>query len=193
MKIHIILILSVICLEIKSQKMPSEMAFSPDSKRLISGNQAVEGLYNPSKIRRIDLKFDQPDYWALMTANYQSKTDIPATLIMEGDTFPNVGVRFKGQTSYQRVTGQKKSFNITMDFLDPTQDLKGYETLNFNNSFEDNSFMREVFYENITRPFSSSLKANYIHLYINNQDWGIYPNVQALDGNYVKEWLLSTD
>lgn len=80
-----------------------------------------------------------------------------------------------------------------MDFLDPTQDLKGYETLNFNNSFEDNSFMREVFYENITRPFSSSLKANYIHLYINNQDWGIYPNVQALDGNYVKEWFLSNE
>ncbi|MBK7359555.1 MAG: CotH kinase family protein [Saprospiraceae bacterium] len=193
MKINIILILSVVCLEIKSQKLPSEMTFSPDSKRLVSGSQAVEGLYNPNKIRRIDLKFDQTDYWALLTANYQSKTDIPATLIMEGDTFPNVGVRFKGQTSYQRVTGQKKSFNITMDFLDPTQDLKGYETLNFNNSFEDNSFMREVFYENITRPFSSSLKANYIHLYINNQDWGIYPNVQALDGNYVKEWFLSNE
>lgn len=97
--------------------MPSEMAFSPDSKRLISGNQAVEGLYNPNKIRRIDLKFDQPDYWALMTANYQSKTDIPATLIMEGDTFPNVGVRFKGQTSYQRVTGQKNHLISLWIFL----------------------------------------------------------------------------
>lgn len=32
-----------------------------------------------------------------------------------------------------------------MDFLDPTQDLKGYETLNFNNSFEDNSFMCKSF------------------------------------------------
>lgn len=193
MKCCYVLILSILCLEINSQKMPSEMAFSPDLKRLISGSQSVEGLYNPSKIRRIDLKFEQPDYWALLTANYQSKTDIPATLIMEGDTFPNVGVRFKGQTSYQRVTGQKKSFNITMDFINPTQDLKGYETLNFNNSFEDNSYMREVFYENITRPFSTSLKANYIHLYINNQDWGIYPNVQALDGNYVKEWFLSNE
>ena len=180
-------------LKIEAQKLPAEMAFSTDGKRLISGNQSVDGLYNPSKIRRIDLKFDQADYWALLTANYQSKTDIPATLSMDGKIYPNVGVRFKGQTSYQRVTGQKKSFNITMDYVDPDQDLKGYQTLNLNNSFEDNSFMREVFYENITRPFSTSLKANYLHLYINDQDWGIYPNVQALDGNYVKEWFLSND
>ena len=34
-----------------------------------------------------------------------------------------------------------------MDYVDPDQDLKGYQTLNLNNSFEDNSFMREVFYE----------------------------------------------
>lgn len=193
MKCNIFFLLSFCLLKIEAQKLPAEMAFSTDGKRLISGNQSVDGLYNPSKIRRIDLKFDQADYWALLTANYQSKTDIPATLSMDGKIYPNVGVRFKGQTSYQRVTSQKKSFNITMDYADPDQDLKGYQTLNLNNSFEDNSFMREVFYENITRPFSTSLKANYLHLYINDQDWGIYPNVQALDGNYVKEWFLSND
>ena len=193
MKCNIFFLLSFCLLKIEAQKLPAEMAFSTDGKRLISGNQSVDGLYNPSKIRRIDLKFDQADYWALLTANYQSKTDIPATLSMDGKIYPNVGVRFKGQTSYQRVTSQKKSFNITMDYVDPDQDLKGYQTLNLNNSFEDNSFMREVFYENITRPFSTSLKANYLHLYINDQDWGIYPNVQALDGNYVKEWFLSND
>jgi hypothetical protein len=176
-----------------SQQLPSEMSFSSDNKRLVSGATEVTGLYNPKKLRRIDLIFDQPDYWTQLTANYTSKTDILATLIYEGVSYPNVGVRFKGQTSYSRVPSQKKSFNITLDFMDPNQDLKGYETLNFNNSFEDNSFIREVLYENITRPFCPSLKANYIHLYINGQDWGLYPNVQALDGAYVKEWFLSND
>ncbi len=176
-----------------AQKLPSEMHFSADGKRLISGDIPSDGFYQLDKIRTLHLQFDQPNYWSLLMSNYQSKTDLPATLTYDGKSYQNVGVRFKGQTSYQRVSTQKKSFNITLDFSDKTQNIKGYETLNLNNSFEDNSFMREVFYENITRPFSPSLKANYVHLFINGQDWGLYPNVQALDGTYEKEWFLSND
>ncbi|MBK8955584.1 MAG: CotH kinase family protein [Saprospiraceae bacterium] len=176
-----------------AQNLPLEMRFSDDGKRLISGASQTDGFYQLNKIRVIELQFDQPDYWTKLTANYATKTDLPATLTYNGDVYPNVGVRFKGQTSYQRVTSQKKSFNITLDFADETQDLKGYETLNLNNSYEDNSYVREVLYEYITRPFCPSLKANYSHLYINGQDWGLYPNVQALDGDYVQEWFLSNE
>jgi hypothetical protein len=193
MKKIVFALIYLLQISLTAQKLPKEMSFTSDGRRLISGIGEVDGLYNPEKLRTVELKFDQPDYWSQLTANYQSKTDIPATLIYDGVTYPNVGVRFKGQTSYQKVTTQKKSFNITMDFMDPTQDLKGYETLNFNNSYEDNSSIREVFYENITRPFCPSLKANYIHLFINGQDWGLYPNIQALDGEYVREWFLSNE
>ncbi len=193
MKNVLMVLLCLIQLSIQSQKLPMEMSFSADGRRLVSGSTDVDGFYNPLKLRIVELKFDQANYWTLLTNNYQSKTDIPATLIYDGVSYPNVGVRFKGQTSYQRVSTQKKSFNITMDFQDLTQDLKGYETLNFNNSYEDNSCIREVLYENITRPYSPSLKANFIHLYINGEDWGLYPNIQALDGEYVKEWFLSND
>lgn len=176
-----------------AQNPPIEMNFSIDGKRLSSGTNPVDGFYQLYKIRIIELQFDQPDYWTQLLNNYQSKKDLPATLVYDGKTYPNVGVRFKGQTSFQRVTGQKKSFNITLDYADETQDLKGYETLNLNNSYEDNSFIREVLYENLTRPYCPSLKANYVHLYINGQDWGLYPNIQALDNDYVKEWFLSSD
>lgn len=169
------------------------MSFTSDGHRLVSGITEVTGFYNPGKIKTLELQFNQPDYWTLLTNNYQAKIDIPATLIFDGVIYNNVGVRFKGQTSYQRVTTQKKSFNITLDFIDPAQDLKGYETLNLNNAYEDNSYIREVLYENITRPFCPSLKANFVHLFINGQDWGLYPNVQALDGDYIQEWFLSNE
>ncbi len=176
-----------------AQKLPREMKFSADGKRLISGSDPTDGFFQLNKIRRIDLQFDQSDFWNQLTANYQSKKDLLGKLTYDGATYSDVGVRFKGQTSYQRVTTMKKSFNITMDSKDSTQDLKGYETINLNNSFEDNSFIREVFYENITRPFAPSLKANYAHLFINGQDWGLYPCVQALDGDYQEEWFLSNE
>lgn len=189
----LILSIIVLCQNLNAQNPPLEMNFSIDGKRITSGSNPVDGFYQLNKIRVIELQFDQPDYWTQLVNNYQSKKDLPATLVHDGKTYPNVGVRFKGQTSYQRVTGQKKSFNITMDYADESQDLKGYETLNLNNSYEDNSFIREVLYENLTRPYCPSLKANYVHLFINGQDWGLYPNVQALDNDYVKEWFLSSD
>lgn len=180
-------------LSISAQKLPVELKFSEAGKRLVAGSGSTDGFFQLNKIRRIDLEFDQPDYWAQLTTNYSSKKDIPARIIYDGKIYHDVGVRFKGQTSYQRVTSMKKSFNITMDYQDSTQNLKGYETINLNNSFEDNSFIREVLYENLTRPFTPSLKANYAHLYINGQDWGLYPCVQALDGDYTDEWFLSNE
>lgn len=175
------------------QNLPDEYILSDDGRRLSRGGGITDGLYNDKVVKRIDLNFSQANWQSLLTQNYNSKTDIPATLTMEGKTYPNVGVRYKGQTSYQRVTTDKKSFNVTMDYIDPDQDLKGYETLNFNNSFEDNSFMREVFYENITRKYGPSLKACFVNLYINGVNWGLYPHVQGLDGKYIKEWFLSND
>lgn len=190
---YLILSFLLFLTELDAQRLPTEMKFSQDGKRLISGGDPTDGFFQLNKIRRIELQFDQSDYWTRLTSNYQSKTDLPARLIHDGKTYIDVGVRFKGQTSYQRVTTMKKSFNITMDYKDSTQNLKGYETINLNNSFEDNSFIREVFYENITRPFSQSLKANFVHLYINGQDWGLYPCIQALDGDYTDEWFLSNE
>ncbi len=178
---------------LNSQNLPAEYILSYDGRRLSRGTGITDGLYNDKVVKRIDLNFSQANWQSLLTQNYNSKTDIPATLTLEGKTYSNVGVRYKGQTSYQRVTTDKKSFNVTMDYLDPDQDLKGYETLNFNNSFEDNSFMREVFYENITRKYGPSLKACFVNLYINGVNWGLYPHVQGLDGEYIKEWFLSND
>ncbi|MBP8724835.1 MAG: CotH kinase family protein [Saprospiraceae bacterium] len=193
MKKHFILGPYLILSGLFAQSLPPEMHISDDGRRLVAGTKPVEGFYSLDAIREIRLEFEQADFWNLLTQNYKSKIDIPATLKSEGKSYPNVGVRFKGQTSYQRVTSQKKSFNITMDFEDANQDIEGYETINLNNSYEDNSFIREVLYEHLTRPFCPSLKANYVRLFLQNEDWGLYPCVQALDGDYVKEWFLSNE
>ncbi len=192
-KLQILIFIFQSALHLKGQSLPDEYYISSDGRRLIRGKDTVSGLYDPFVVKRIDLTFSQANWQNLLSQNYNSHTDIPAALSMDGKVYPQVGVRYKGQTSYQRVSGDKKSFNVTLDFQDPDQNLEGYETLNFNNSFEDNSFMREVFYENITRKYGPSVKASFINLYINGVNWGLYPHVQGLDGDYINEWFLSND
>ncbi len=179
---------------VQAQKVPESMFFSDTDHILYTNGRESSGLYDESKIRTFELWFSQADYWQQLKNNYQNKIDLPATLVVDGDTFPNVGVRFKGQTSYSMAqNSDKKSFNITLNYSDPDQDLKGYETINLNNAFEDASFMREVSYLHQIRRHVPAAKASYARLYINGQSWGIYPNVQQLNGEYLEEWFFSND
>lgn len=176
------------------QNLPKSMYFAENEHVLYTNGQADGGLYDESTLREFYLWFSQPDYWQQLKSNYSSHTDLPATLVVEGDTFLNVGVRFKGNTSYnQTQNSEKKSFNITLDYLVPGQDLKGYSTLNLNNCFEDASFMREVSYLHQIRRHVPAARANYVRLYINGVSWGIYPNVEQLNGDYLKEWFFSNN
>jgi hypothetical protein len=88
---------------------------------------------------------------------------------------------------------QKKSFNISLDYAHADQRLLGYKTLNLNNSFQDPSFLREVFYQHQIRRHIPAAQSNFVHLNINGQDWGIYPNVQQLDKTFLKEWFFSNN
>ncbi len=178
-----------------AQNLPDEMRFSADGRRLVSGGNETTGFYDESQMHTIELLFDEANYWTLLTNNYQSGTDLGARMVLNGDTLEHeVGVRFKGQTSYSmNQNSQKKSFNITLDYADPDQDIDGYETLNLNNCFQDPSFLREVLYLHQSRNHNQSLKANYVNLYLNGQYWGPYPSVQALDNKFIREWFLSSD
>lgn len=177
----------------QAQNLPNDMYLSADGRILYTGGATTTGLYDQSIIRNIDLTFAQTNYWNLLTQNYANSIDIPATMTVDGVAYPDVGVRFKGNTSYMMVQGDKKSFNVTTDYLDDNQELMGYSTLNFNNAFEDPSFLREVFYSNQIRSYVPAAKASFIRLSINGQDWGIYPHVQQINGDFLNEWFMSND
>ena len=133
---------------LSGQNLPNSMYFAENEHTLYTNGRVSTGFYDESTLRDIHLWFAQPNYWQQLKDNYQIGTDLPATMVVEGDTFFNVGVRFKGQTSYsQTQNSDKKSFNITMDYAVEGQNLEGYSTLNLNNCFQDASFMREDVYK----------------------------------------------
>ncbi len=179
----------------QAQSLPAEMYLDPANHMLHTGGLPSTGLYAKQTIRTLDLQFAQSSYWNVLTQNYNSQTDIPATLTVDGVVYDSVGVRFKGQTSYSMLPSgsQKRSFNITMDHAIADQDLMGYETLNLNNAFQDASFLREVVYLDLIRDHIPAAKANFVHLNINGASWGLYPNVQQLNSDFLREWYFSND
>ena len=89
-----------------AQNIPEAYYFSENSQQLLrGGGELVEGFYSESNIDTLFLYFNQIDYWNQLESNYCDKTNIAATLIYQNEIFNDVGVRFKGQTSYFNTNG----------------------------------------------------------------------------------------
>ncbi|MFA6111047.1 MAG: CotH kinase family protein, partial [Candidatus Latescibacterota bacterium] len=174
-------------------KLPESLRYSEDGTLLLQGDQAASGLYDPTVLRTFELTFSQSDWWEQLTANYESETEIPADLTVDGVAYPGVGVRFKGMTSYM-MTGnsQKKSFNIALDYRDPDQRLMGYKTLNLNNANSDPTFMREALYFDAARRYVPCPKVSFVRLVINGESWGLYVHVEQLNAEMIEEWFDNT-
>ncbi len=179
---------------LQSQTLPSEMHFSGGTHMLTLGSLPNKGLYDQSQIKKIYLNFSQPNFWAKLDSNYWAWTqqEIPATMIVDGITYDSVGVRFRGQSSFQQIpSSQKKPFGISTDYIRSNQNLMGYNKLNLNNCYDDESFIREIFYQHQIKHHIPVAKSAYTRLYINGQDWGLYPNVQQINKDFYREWFLS--
>lgn len=176
-----------------AQNFPEQWQIDESNHLLTIGGVADEGLFNVNNIDTIYLQFASASWYSQLTSNYQSGTELAATLTYHGVEYSEVGVTFKGQTSYQQVNSQKKSFNIRMDAFVDGQELDGFDVLNLNNCFDDATFMREFIYLSTIREFIPAAKACYVELVVNGSSWGLYPMIEQLDGHYTKEWFLSKD
>lgn len=156
---------------------------------------AAQDLYDTTVLRTLNIQFHAANWLTLLRQNYASETPILADLTVDGVTYPNVGVRIRGNTSYTALpTGSEKfSLKIYMDHVDPDQELMGYDTLNLNNGFRDPTFCREVVYNNYVAQFIPNPRANHVVVTLNGQNWGVYINVQQPNKRMLRDYFTNAD
>lgn len=184
---------AICSIAMSAQNFPEQWQIDEPNHLLTIGGVEDAGLFNVNNIDTIYLQFASSNWYTTLTSNYQSGTELAATLTYHGIAYPQVGVTFKGQTSYQQVNSQKKSFNIRMDAFVDGQELEGYDVLNLNNCFGDQTFLREFIYLTTIRNYVPAAKAAFVELVINGSSWGLYPMIEQIDGHFTKEWFLSKD
>ena len=147
-------------------------------------------LYDAGTLRTLYLRFPNSDWFGELEDFYRTDVELPADLIVDGKVFRSVGVHFRGNSSYFTIrSSQKKSFGISIDYGDGEQRLYGYRTLNLLNAHTDPSFVREVLFSHISGNYIPALKANYVKLVINGENWGVYVNAQQLNNDFSREWF----
>jgi len=168
---------------------------SPGSKVSPAEVQPFLGasLYDAKTLRTFFLDFESTDWEKELSDFHDTDVEVPAKLTVDGKAYPNVGVRFRGASSYMMVSeGKKRSLNVSVDFADEAQRLNGYRTLNLLNSHEDPTFLRAVLYFDIARQYLPAPKANFSRVVINGESWGVYVNVEQFNKDFIKEWFGTT-
>lgn len=145
-------------------------------------------LYDPSVLRTIFLEFENEDWEEELAVFKPTDVEVPAAMIVDGETYPNVGVSFRGASSFFRIpAGGKRSLNLSVDFVDDDQRLHGYKTLNLLNCNGDSSMMSSLLYQDIARKKIAAPKVNFVKVVINGRSWGVYANAQQFNKDFAKE------
>jgi hypothetical protein len=138
-------------------------------------------------LHEIRITFSLPQ-WKDSLAYYENINDtaseqiyLKADLLLDGVAYSEVGIKYKGNSSYN-INSDKKSFKISFDEFVNGQKPDGLKKINLNNGFKDATFLREKFMLDFLN--SEGLPAPrcvYANLYINNQHYGLYTVVEEVD------------
>ena len=154
--------------------------------------RSIPRFYDPLHIRTIELTFEESNWLSILQANYTDASILVGDLTVDGFVFADVGIRYKGNTSYTR-SGEKKSIAIESDYTDINLEVMGYDDFNFNNAFGDETILREALYFNSIKEYAITPNAGFIKILINGENWGLYSNAQQQYGPLIREWFKSND
>jgi hypothetical protein len=147
-------------------------------------------LYDAITLRTLFLQFESADWETELADFWHTDVDLPARLTVDGKTYRDVGVHFRGQSSFAMVpSGYKRSLDLSLDAVHEGQRLGDYSAFHLLNSHGDPTFLRSVLYLTIARDYIPAPKANHVRLVINGESWGVYVNAQPVNKAFVQEWF----
>lgn len=165
-------------------------------------NTVVSGtpdLFDETVYRTIELVFSDPNWHQILIDNWEdhdqtgNDTYLKADLIVDGVTYPEVGVQYKGNSSFWFVPGMKKPYKITMDAFIEDQNLYGYEKITLNNGVWDPTMIREIICYKIMGKFMPAPRANLVRvrsgLAGDMMDIGVYTSVERVNKRFLRKHL----
>jgi spore coat protein CotH len=149
--------------------------------------------FNQDAVHEIRLRFPNADWYEVLTANYSGvKADnpyFPASFEWGSYKYDTVGVRFKGNSSYN-ITGKKKPFRIKLNEFVKGQKIEGMASFSLSNAWGDPSFVREkAYYELAAALGLKAPRSNFAALYINDEYWGLYVLTEVVNGDFLKAYF----
>lgn len=155
-----------------------------------AGLLAQKDLYALEKLITIDISIPD-EHWKTKLTTYKEnheKKRVPGEVKINGVAFKNIGIRFKGNSSFFApiaAGSSKLPLNLKLTFEDKKQlTPEGYQTIKLSNIFRDPSYLREVLSYTIAARYMPAPKANFAKVSVNGEYWGLYNLTQSIDDQF---------
>ncbi|MBL7882564.1 MAG: CotH kinase family protein, partial [Bacteroidia bacterium] len=156
------------------------------NKKSFSQNEG-DNIFSAAQIHDVYMTFTQPNYWDSLTNYYTIDKYLRGNIVFNGTAYNNVGIKFKGNSSYSNPS-EKKSFKVDMNEFVSGQNVDGLKKFNLNNGFKDPTFLREKLMLDFCKEHGlAAPRCSYSRVYINGVYWGLYTFIEEVDnGNFLK-------
>lgn len=167
--------------------------FSKDEQFIEAFSYSAEcsyaDLFQSYEVMEIEISITEEEFEAMLentTAEEYKQCDVT----INGETYANVAIRTKGNTSLSQVASSdsdRYSFKVEFDHYDSGQSLEGLDKLVLNNLFCDATYIKEYIaydifnYIGVAYPYYS-----FAHITINGEEWGLYLALEAMEDSFVE-------
>ncbi len=144
-------------------------------------------LFDTSKVHTLDIEMDD---WDSFIDSCESEEYSLCTVAIDGETYSNVGIRAKGNTSLSAVEAygnDRYSFKIEFDHYNSAQNYHGLDKLSLNNIIQDNTYMKDYLcYRMMASIGVAAPLCSYAYITVNGEDWGLYLAVEGVEESFLE-------
>lgn len=144
-------------------------------------------LFDISSVHTIDIVMDD---WDGFIENCESEEYSNCALVIDGESFKNVAIRAKGNTSLSSVRSmgsERYSFKLEFDHYDKNKTYYGLDKLCLNNLIQDNTMMKDFLAYQMMYGFGvDAPMCSYVYITVNGEDRGLYLAVEGIEDSFLE-------
>ena len=148
-----------------------------------------DALFNTDEIMTVDIIMSDEE-WQELLDNAINEQYTACDVVINGETFYNVGIRAKGNTSLTNIvnddTTDRYSFKIKFDEYVKGQTCHGLDKLVLNNNYADATNMKEaIIYDMFAYLGADASLYNYSKISVNGEYIGVYIALEAVEDSFM--------
>ena len=155
---------------------------------------AQADFFDVNTIQEIEITFEQ-DNWKYLLDSLRFNGDemLEGTIAINGTELKGVGIRYRDGRSF--MPGRSRNgLYIELDaFSEGEQQYQGHSVVDLSSALRDPSLVREVLGYEIARNYMHAPKANYAQVGVNGEPYGLFVNVEAVEGAFLQRAFGTQD
>ncbi|WP_412310930.1 CotH kinase family protein [Agathobaculum desmolans] len=144
-------------------------------------------LFDNTRVHTIDIVMDN---WDELIENAVSEEYYAANAVIDGESYKNIGIRAKGNTSLSTVASldsERYSFKIEFDQYDSSITYHGLDKLSLNNLIQDSTMMKDYLTYTMMNEFGVTAPlCSFVYITVNGEDWGLYLAVEGVEESFLE-------